>query len=268
MTPVKDQGHCGSCWAFGSNGVVEAKYNIETGTQQNLNLSEEYFVSNCIDRNYRNWSLQRGDCAGGPVVLDVIQNYGVIDTGCLAYSSGPCWAYFNEDGSKTGNKTCTRDYPYPNGTLIFHTISSPDALDLRPLVSRRDLDVSGGTAASLPDEPKPPDFPCKVCNDWQSRLWKIMDWGTVPGKIADVKQRLLCSGPLTVISPCDREHIHWCHAVVLMGWDDDKQVWLIKNSWGENYEDHGYGAIPYDKPIGQDFLKYPFYVSNVYHEGG
>lgn len=36
------------------------------------------------------------------------------------------------------------------------------------------------------------------------------------------------------------------HAIAIVGWDDDKQAWLIKNSWGENWGNNGYGWIGYD----------------------
>ena len=35
------------------------------------------------------------------------------------------------------------------------------------------------------------------------------------------------------------------HDVVLIGWDDEKQAWLIKNSWGEEWGEKGYGWIAY-----------------------
>ncbi|WP_293307582.1 C1 family peptidase [Pedobacter sp. UBA5917] len=36
------------------------------------------------------------------------------------------------------------------------------------------------------------------------------------------------------------------HAVTIIGWDDDKGSWLIKNSWGTNWGDQGYGWIRYE----------------------
>lgn len=37
------------------------------------------------------------------------------------------------------------------------------------------------------------------------------------------------------------------HAVVLAGWDDAKQAWLIKNSWGIKWGQEGYGWVKYGK---------------------
>merc|ERR1712048_163404 len=54
VTPVKDQGSCGSCWAFGTLGEVEAKHKQTTG--QTLSLSEQQLVD-C--------SKQNNGCKGG-----------------------------------------------------------------------------------------------------------------------------------------------------------------------------------------------------------
>jgi hypothetical protein len=35
------------------------------------------------------------------------------------------------------------------------------------------------------------------------------------------------------------------HVVLLVGWDDEKEAWLIKNSWGETWGEKGFGWIKY-----------------------
>ncbi|MBU0758438.1 MAG: C1 family peptidase [Nanoarchaeota archaeon] len=49
QTPVKNQGDCGSCWAFAAVGTVEAKFNIEQNMPDwDINLAEQELVS-CVD---------------------------------------------------------------------------------------------------------------------------------------------------------------------------------------------------------------------------
>ena len=35
------------------------------------------------------------------------------------------------------------------------------------------------------------------------------------------------------------------HAQVIVGYDDNKQRWIVKNSWGTGWGDNGYGHVPY-----------------------
>jgi C1A family cysteine protease len=44
LTPVKNQGHCGSCWAFGTVGVMESILKIKDGITKSF--SEQYLI-NC-----------------------------------------------------------------------------------------------------------------------------------------------------------------------------------------------------------------------------
>ena len=35
------------------------------------------------------------------------------------------------------------------------------------------------------------------------------------------------------------------HVVMLIGWDDNKKAWLVKNSWGKDWGEDGFGWIAY-----------------------
>ena len=49
MNPVRNQGACGSCWAFAAIAAIEGSYKILTGTT--VSLSEQYFVD-CDNLDY------------------------------------------------------------------------------------------------------------------------------------------------------------------------------------------------------------------------
>jgi len=64
MGPVKDQGYCGSCWAFASNSALEGHVKIKTGTLKRI--SEQHLVDCSLhsvtqfDTRYWNYG-----CGGG-----------------------------------------------------------------------------------------------------------------------------------------------------------------------------------------------------------
>merc|ERR1711872_240645 len=71
VTPVKNQGQCGSCWAFSTIGTVEGAHAIATGSL--VSLSEQ----NLMDCDYNN-----NACNGGNpyVALQYIMQEGGVDT--------------------------------------------------------------------------------------------------------------------------------------------------------------------------------------------
>lgn len=45
--------------------------------------------------------------------------------------------------------------------------------------------------------------------------------------------------------PSDSEDILGGHAVAIVGYDDAKKVWIVRNSWGKGWGDQGYFYMPY-----------------------
>ena len=198
LTPVANQGNCGSCVAFASTAVLEAQFTIESKfSWLKAQFSPQAFFN----------------CGGGSC------HYGWF----------PDWAasYLKQKG--TTDSACV---PY-------------------------DLGVTGQ------------DIECKenYCNDQANRTVKIAKIFT-PSKIfggSDKKvKEALKHGPLVTTLNVREDFLYYKggvyktkshkkvggHAVALVGFDDVKRAWLIKNSWGEDWGEKGFAWISYDDPSG------------------
>jgi len=78
VTSVKNQGSCGSCWAFSATGVIESKILIDEG--KTVDLSEQHLVSRCCDA---------GTCGGGwpDEALKYSRDVGIPDEACYPYEA-------------------------------------------------------------------------------------------------------------------------------------------------------------------------------------
>jgi hypothetical protein len=180
VTPIRDQGNCGSCWAFGTLGALESSNWIRNGTP--FDKAEQHVLS-CSGA---------GTCGGGWWAFDYIKNKGT---------------------------TYETQYPY-TGT-----------------------DSACRTNVSLP---------------FKVAAWGYVDpQGGIPSQAA-MKAALCEHGPLAiavnatdafkayvggVFNESDSGNIN--HAITLVGWDNARNAWLIKNSWGTGWGLGGYMWINY-----------------------
>ncbi|MCK5739525.1 hypothetical protein KAH55_10100, partial [bacterium] len=187
VTSVKDQGTCGSCWAFSALAQVEAWYRIQTNNPDTtLDLSEQMLIS----------------CSG----------------------AGNC-----EDGGWT---TSALDYVVESG-----------------IVNEPCLPYQGIT-----------DYPCQLeCPAEDQQRLQIPGWGyvTLEEVIVNNIKHAVMSHPLSVsflvytdfssyssgvYEPVSKT-LDGAHAVLIVGWDDSEQSWIVKNSWGPSWGENGYFRI-------------------------
>jgi C1A family cysteine protease len=206
VTPIKDQGQCGSCWDF-SGTCVDESANIKAGFLDNTaasQLSEQYTLDACDGSN--------GGC-GGDDNTTVTQD---AKTGGLPLTS----VY----GPYTASESACKWQPSQQGGRV----------------------VAAGTM-----------------------LYTLSDWGYVGSQsgvpaVEAIKVAMIQYGAIGCAVAADDAFEAWGnnspskdkpftgsgsqnidHDIILCGWDDSVQAWLLRNSWGTSWGIGGYMWISY-----------------------
>ena len=112
---------------------------------------------------------------------------------------------------------------------------------------------------AMDDQPPNYGAPCEeTCEDWQMRTQKLFQWGIVPGKSEEEIKNAVMNSPvasyMTVYSDFYGyssgvyEHVtggvEGGHIIAIVGWDDEQNCWICKNSWGSTWaEESGWFYI-------------------------
>jgi len=220
LTSVRDQGNCGSCWAFSAVGAMEAALNIANNTTGNsYNLSEQYLVSDCHSvSGYQT-------CCGGwkDLALVYIKNSGIPDEACMPYVDG--------SGCSCNGGTCDTNCTYrTSGKCSDRTCSQRCSNYASRLVKI----ASTGKVSSARETIK-------------SNLIS-------KGPLA-VSLRMSGSFDSNGVYRCSPDS-PTNHAVVIVGYNNAGSYWIVRNSWGPGWNGDGYFKVGYGECSIENYVYY------------
>ena len=244
--PVLHQGACQSCWAFTAMSVYQSSWNLEQ-----LRLGDEFFGETVPEY----YSYQRI-----PSVQQLLN--------CIGKEKGDC-----ESGGWHGTAFAfmvSTHVPHIPDRIVWKKGDRANIEEYtgrvspcKDILSHRKV-KRGGKMAVLGEGPDGINLPFNS-DQILTAYDRALAWGYVneakPEELPSVvqlKEALIDHGPLAMPIHGDacfslyQGGVFNGHSaggptpvMVLIGWDDDKQAWLIKNSWGERWGEKGFCWVAY-----------------------
>ncbi|CAH0490578.1 unnamed protein product [Peronospora farinosa] len=212
MTPIKNQGTCGSCWAFAGVSVLESRFAIEHQVQASV-LSVEQVLS----------------CSAP---LDHIQSK--FDDNMISSSKGcaggmPFLTYAYLNFVKPHGISCENTYPYVMATNETETQCHP--------LNTTDVAVAWKKNVS--------DYKVVAVNE--QALLRAVTLGPVTANMDATGDGFRhYAGGIYDAQDCRSDGDEVNHAVVVVGFgqsDTGEQFWIIRNTWGTMWGEDGYMRI-------------------------
>jgi cathepsin L len=207
VTPVKNQGHCGSCWAFAATAALESHVAIQTGKSMILSVQE---LVSCVPNPHRCGGT--GGCGGSTPELayEYVSQNGMVDEWQFSYQSF-------------------------HGAQVNCTLSPSSVSSENPALLRGSVHEFRGAVASIAGFSKLPT------NRYHTLLSAVALLGPVVIAVAASHWGLYQGG---IFDDDQYETRDIDHAVVLEGYGTDPETgqdfWLVRNSWGPNWGEDGY----------------------------
>ncbi|HEY3352876.1 MAG TPA: C1 family peptidase [Polyangia bacterium] len=214
VTPIRDQGSCGSCWSFSTIGNLEALVSFRRSVASPvLDLAEQHLLD-CAGASL--------DCSSGGITWGpsgwFLSSTGVTTEACYPYTSGA-------NGAKG---TC-------QSTLAM-TQACRDAIvtiaGLTPIYSTTWL------ALGTP----PPTYTMSAASMAEVKGYLVER----PVGVSMFTFNDLYTYTGGVYEPIAAATYQGLHAVLLVGYNDAGGYWIVKNSWGPDWGESGFFRIKYN----------------------
>jgi cathepsin F len=190
VTPIKNQGACGSCWAFSAIGNIEGQWALANHTLT------QFSEQNLVDCDHECMQYDGGKSC---------------DAGCNGGLQPNAYNYV----IKAGGIDTESDYPYAgvNGQCQFKKQNIGASIKNWTMISKDEKQIAAQLNAR---------GPLAIAADaveWQFYIFGIFD--------------LPCGSSLD-------------HGILIVGYGSGESIigeqdyWIIKNSWGEGWGEHGY----------------------------
>jgi len=116
VTPIKNQGGCGSCWAFSTTGNLEGQWALWSKSKALTGLSEQWLVDCSNSCLVSEPQLCNGGCGGGLPWLayqDIQKKKGIDSEAAYPYQGeqGPCQASEHASVATVSNWTAVSSDP-------------------------------------------------------------------------------------------------------------------------------------------------------------